>query len=174
MNHSSGEAVALTMDESNAGVTALAPLVCRRVEESQEGAQGVRRRRTEKARLFALEAEINELRAWKAQMVGGNPSFPTNTATRPEEDQRGVPARRESMTARGGEEPVLPRSQLELGDLRHSLQACREGQRYSHGQASAQKAKAPSGTSTMPRACPAAKDKEKGIHTAHAEAETTA
>ena len=87
MSHSSGEAVAPTMDESDAGVTTSAPLVRRHAGEGQEGTQGVRRRRTQKARLSALEVEINELRAWKAQMVGGNPSFPTNTTTHPEEDQ---------------------------------------------------------------------------------------
>ena len=121
MSRSSEEAVAPTMDESDAGVAVPTPSIRRRAGESQEGVQGMRRRRTQKARLFALEAEINKLRAWKAQIVGGNPSFPVNTTTRPEEGQQGVPERLESVAAKEGEELVLPRSQLELGDLRHSV-----------------------------------------------------
>ena len=46
MSRSSGEAVALTMDESDVGTTVLAPSTRRRAEEGQEGAQGARRRRT--------------------------------------------------------------------------------------------------------------------------------
>ena len=76
------------------------------------------------------------------------------------------------MAAKGGEEPVLPRSQLDLGDLRHSLQARRGDQRHSRSHAPVQEVKAHSDTSTKPRTRLTARDKGKGVHAAHMEAET--
>ena len=76
MSQSSGEAKTTTMEESYAVMTIPAPLMRQHAEGDQKGAQGTRRRQTQKARLAALEAEINELRAWKARMAQKNPSHP--------------------------------------------------------------------------------------------------
>ena len=69
MSQSSGEAKTPTMEESDVVMPIPAPLMHRHTGEDQGGALGARRRRTQKARLAALEAEINELRVWKTQMA---------------------------------------------------------------------------------------------------------
>ena len=77
----------------------------------------------QKARLAALEAEITELHAWKAQMAQEHPNLPMSAATQPGvslgASQQRIQTRHANVM--GGEEPVPARSQLELGDLRHSL-----------------------------------------------------
>ena len=176
MSQSPGEAEIPTMEESDAGTPVPAPLVHRHAGGDQGGAPAVRRRRTQKARLTALEAEINELRAWKAQMAQGHPNLPMNTAAQPgvnlDAGQQRIQTRHANVM--GGEEPVPARSQLELGDLRHSLQARRGGQRPGGDKAPRTGGQAPSGTSSKPASRHTAKEKGKGAQTVHARVETAA
>ena len=100
------------MAESDAVMPIPAPLMHRHAEGDQGGAPGARRRRTQKARLAALEVEINELRAWKAQMAQGHPNLPMNTAAQP---GVGLGAGQQRVLTRhanvmGGEEPVPAKS----------------------------------------------------------------
>ena len=81
MSRSSEEARTPAMEECEVGMTIPAPLVLRHAEEGQEGRRGTRERRTQKAQLAALETEVNELRAWKAQMAQWDPNFLMNTTT---------------------------------------------------------------------------------------------
>ena len=176
MSQSSGEAKTPTMEESDAVMAIPAPLMHRHAEGDQGGALGARRRRTQKARLATLEAEINELRAWKAQMAQEHPNLPMNTATQPGVSlgagQQRIQTRHANVM--GGEEPVPARSQLELGDLRHSLQARRGGQRPGGDKAPRTGGQAPSGTSSKPASRHTAKEKGKGAQTVHARVETAA
>ena len=152
MSQSSGEAGVPTMGETDADMSMPAPLIRQPAPGDQWGAPVVRRRRTQKARLTALEEEIIELRAWKAQMAQGRPNPPVSVDVQPGgslgASQRRGQTRR--MDETGGEEPVPTKSQLELGDLRHSLQARRGNQRLAEGKAPRTGGQAPSGTSSIP------------------------
>ena len=73
-----------------------------------------------------------------------------NITTQPGVGQQKVLTRHENVIVMGGEEPVPAKSQLELGDLRHSLQARRSGQRPNGDRVPKPGEKALSRTSTMP------------------------
>ena len=130
MSRSSEEARTPAVEESEIGMTIPTPLVCQHAEESQGERRGTRMRRTQKARLAALEAEIHELRALKAQMAQRDPNFLMNATAQPNMSQREVPTLHESTVAEEGEEPTPPKSWLVLGDLRHSFWARKGGQRH--------------------------------------------
>ena len=111
------------MGESEMDVTIPTPLMRCHTKEGQGKRWGAKGGQTQKAPLAALEAEIDELRVWKAQMIQGVPNLLVNTATQPHVDQLGILAPHEIAVAQEAGEPVPLGSQPVMGDLRHSLQA---------------------------------------------------
>ena len=63
-------------------------------------------RRTQKAWLAALETEIQELHAWKAQVAKRNPDFLVDMTSQPEAGQREVPALHEGTIVKKKDKPA--------------------------------------------------------------------
>ena len=104
----------------------------------------------QKARLSALEVELEELRAWKAQVVLQIPREHVGISKPSGAGQRVTPRTREGVTTAKGEEPVLPNSRLGLGDLRHSLLARKENLHRGQDKSKGASVRAPSGVSVAP------------------------
>ena len=111
--------------------------------------------------MAALEAELEELRAWKAQVVRQIPREHVDTSVQSGASQRVAQGTREGAIAAKGEELVLPNSCLGLGDLRHSFQARRESLHRGQVKNNGANIGAPSGISMAPKGQPEQRGKGK-------------
>ena len=71
--------------------------------------------------MAALEAELEELRAWKAQMVQQILKEQVETSLQLEAIRKGAQGAQGDIITEKGEEPAPLNSRLGLEDLRHSL-----------------------------------------------------